>query len=61
MRAFGEVMEPCPLTGRWSTVRVDDLHWIASPPTASTQPARSPELSDILLTPRTIEGVQTPS
>ena len=29
MGAFGEVLEPCPLTGRWVPVRIDDLHWSA--------------------------------
>lgn len=32
MGAFGEVLEPCPLTGRWVTVRTDDLHWAPDAP-----------------------------
>jgi hypothetical protein len=31
MGAFGEVLEPCPLTGRWVPVRSDDLHWTDKP------------------------------
>jgi hypothetical protein len=27
MHAFGEVLEPCAVTGRWIAVRFDDLRW----------------------------------
>lgn len=27
MHAFGEVLEPCPATGRWMPVRFGDLSW----------------------------------
>lgn len=49
MHAFGEVLEPCPLTGRWITVRVDDLHW-----TVAGASGQEPEAADIwrpILTP----------
>lgn len=39
MHAFREVLEPCPLTGRWITVRVEDLHWTAD---ASSGPHAEP-------------------
>ena len=27
MTAFGQVLEPCPSTGRWMAITMDDLCW----------------------------------
>jgi hypothetical protein len=37
MQAFGEVLEPCPTTGRWMPIRVDDLCWGTIPAAGTFQ------------------------
>lgn len=37
MQAFGEVLEPCPGTGRWMPVRFGDLRWATTPAAAPFQ------------------------
>ena len=54
MGAFGEVMEPCPLTARWVKVRIDDLVWADAVVSPTPQPVAPPTAEIRPSIPRTI-------